>query len=70
MNKPLKTQTNITDAVEHFTQCVQQAAWNAIPTMMEQSKYIALNMYSKKYKKKEHAGKDGKLQGILMIKQS
>ena len=28
---PLKTENDITEAVEHFNQCIQQAAWNATP---------------------------------------
>lgn len=27
----LKTENEITEAIEHFNQCIQQAAWNATP---------------------------------------
>lgn len=31
MSLPLKTDNDITEAIEHFNQCIQQAAWNATP---------------------------------------
>lgn len=53
LSLPLKTESEISDAVEHFNHCVQQAAWNSTPSNSRKAKpsrcsTAALELISKK----------------------
>lgn len=40
LKRSLKTHDDIIEAVEHFNQCVQQAAWNATPAIVDRTNEI------------------------------